>query len=254
MTHRYFVESPITTDRVSLGGSEAHHLLHVMRATAGTEVVLFDGAGTEFRSRVEKVGRSTVQLAILSRAAVSRELPIPVALGVALPTQTRRRWLVEKAVELGVARVVPLVTERAVRPGAQALGRLRRAVVEASKQCGRNRLMEIEPPCPWLDYIRRLPPDSRTPDCHGLVAHPGRTGFRPQPLGSSGPALPPPREVLLAVGPEGGLTSEEVSAAQARGWDLIDLGPRVLRVETAALVLSAMAALWTGSPSEPQNG
>ena len=118
-----------------------------MRATPGTQVTLFDGSGDEFAAAVDRVGRSEVELAILSRESINRELPFALTLGVALPKGDRQKWLVEKAVELGVARIVPLRTQRSVaQPVEQALVRLRRAVIEASKQCGRNRLLQIDPP------------------------------------------------------------------------------------------------------------
>ena len=232
MTDRYFSETPISEDRALLVGPEAHHLTHVMRAKPGTQVVLFDGSGAEFVARVEQVGRSEVRLAVISRREVDRELPLELTLGVALPKGDRQRWLVEKAVELGVGRIVPLLTARSVaQPAPQSLKRLRRTVIEASKQCGRNRLLEIAEPRAWADYIAgagdapcRLlaQPDSHRPET-----------VPPSAADSAGP-------VFLAVGPEGGFTDEEVSLAVAAGWRTIDLGPRILRVETAAILLSAI--------------
>ena len=134
MTQRYFVDNPIAGENVTLTGAEAHHLLHVMRAKPGDEVVLFDGSGDEFPARVEALRRSEADVVILGRHTVNRELPCPVTLGVALPKGDRQRWLVEKAVELGVTRLIPLETARSVaQPNAKAIERLRRAVIEASK-------------------------------------------------------------------------------------------------------------------------
>ena len=125
MSDRYFVETPISADRALLVGAEAHHLIHVMRAEPGSRVVLFDGTGAEFSARVERMARSEVALAVLSRERVDREPPIDVTLGVALPKGERQRWLIEKATELGVRRIVPIRTARSVaQPTAPALGRL----------------------------------------------------------------------------------------------------------------------------------
>ena len=154
MSDRYFIDEPIAAGRVVLAGPEAHHLIHVMRAAPGQRVTLFDGSGDEFPAVVERIGRAEVELAVLSREHADRELPFELTLGVALPKGERQRWLVEKAVELGVTRIVPLRTCRAVaQPGEQALARLRRAVVEASKQCGRNRLLRIDGPQAWPDFV-----------------------------------------------------------------------------------------------------
>ena len=229
MSDRYFVESPVTADRVTLDGTEAHHLIHVMRAKAGQQVVLFDGSGYEFAAEVEKVGRSSLEVKVLSRAEVDRELAFPVTLAVALPKGDRQKWLVEKAVELGVKYLVPLITERSVAaPTEQALQRLRRSVVEAAKQCGRNRLMEIGRPMQWNDFASSAPRALR------LIAHPGggmmhEDGeFR---VGSEG--------AHLAVGPEGGFSDAEVDAATQAGWRHVTLGKSILRIETAALALVA---------------
>jgi 16S rRNA (uracil1498-N3)-methyltransferase len=228
MSERYFVDSPITFDRAVLAGAEAHHLLHVMRATRGTAVTLFDGTGGEFEAVVEATKRSEVELSIVARHEVDREAATILTLGVALPKGDRQKWLVEKATELGVARLVPLETERAVaQPGENALERLRRAVIEASKQCGRNRLMEIAAPQAWDEFL-----SGNNDASVRLIAHPT--------------AAPWPRSetkaqaIVAAVGPEGGFTDHEVASAAAQGWRPVGLGPRILRVETAAVALAAV--------------
>ena len=239
MSQRFFVEPPIVCDRATLRDTEAHHLLHVMRAKRGDEVVLFDGTGCEFRARVESLARATVELAVLERSEVNRELPFALTLGVALPKGDRQKWLVEKMVEVGVNRLVPLHTERGVaQPVEQALERLRKSVIEAAKQCGRNRLMEIAAPQSWIDYLSAAPADSRR-----YVAHPGgEPGIGLLSL-STEQSVMAASDAWLAIGPEGGLTDEEIDLARRAGWQPIDLGPRILRVETAALALAAHIAL-----------
>ena len=240
MSDRYFVESPVASERAVLSGAEAHHLLHVMRAKVGTRVTLFDGSGWQFDAVVQRTGRGEVELAIAGRQEIDREAQIAVTLGVALPKGDRQKWLVEKAVELGVARLVPLETERGVaQPAENALERLRRGVIEASKQCGRNRLMEIAEPKAWPEFLM----EGATAACR-LVAHPtnptkepnGGTR-RPSELGARRPTLL--QDTALAVGPEGGFSDKEIALAIAGGWQPVDLGPRILRVETAALALAA---------------
>jgi 16S rRNA (uracil1498-N3)-methyltransferase len=255
MPDRYFVQTLITGEQVSLTGAEAHHLINVMRARQGAKVILFDGSGSEFLARVEKLGRSDVELTVLGREEVDRELPFMLSLGVALPKGDRQKWLVEKAVELGVGRVIPLKTQRAVaQPVQQALDRLRRSVIEASKQCGRNRLMEIAEPLEFADYVDA----TRDQPCR-LLAHPhalhtkknlqhGEDAGHVQSIDSMVHFMhptddtEPPSEMFLAVGPEGGFTNEEVSLAAKAGWHIVDLGPRILRIETAAVLLVAIVA------------
>jgi 16S rRNA (uracil1498-N3)-methyltransferase len=239
MSDRYFIERPITSDQATLGGAEAHHLIHVMRAKRGSRIVLFDGSGAEFTAAVENVGRSELELSIIAREAIDRELPLEITLGVALPKGDRQKWLVEKAVELGVAKLAPLRTDRAVaQPLEQALGRLHRSVVEASKQCGRNRLMEIQRPQSWTEFVE----NSRSEPCR-LIAHP--QGFHREP--APPPHAEKPKNIRLAIGPEGGFTPDEIALAVTAGWHTIDLGRRILRIETAALLLTATVIQWYAS-------
>lgn len=231
MADRYFVETPIAGSMAVLGGHEAHHLAHVMRAKAGAMVTLFDGTGAEFSARVERVGRSEIELSVLERRELDRESAVQITLGVALPKGDRSRWLVEKATELGVWRLVPLVTERGnQRETPSALDKLRRAAIEASKQCGRNRLMQIDAPLELAEFLAAEPPSNVR-----LFAHPDGEEKAPETLFEKSRQEP----FSLAVGPEGGFTDRELELAARHGWTAIDLGPRILRIETAALALVA---------------
>lgn len=234
MSDRFYTPEPITGDRVTLDGQEAHHLLHVMRAKVGERITLFDGSGVEFAAEITKCGRSDVEARVLKRREVDRELPFTLVVGVSLPKGDRQKWLVEKLTELGVTELVPLTTERGVaQPTDSALERLARSVIEAAKQCGRNRLMQITPPQTLHDWVASA---KSTPDSRPLIAHPD---------GKSLPSLDlaTPLPTLLAIGPEGGFTDGEVAAALAHGWQTVHLGQRILRIETAAAALAAVVAL-----------
>ena len=234
MSERFFSPHPITAGCMMLDGPEAHHLIHVMRASVGDEVTLFDDSGCEFRATVETLRRADAELRIVERREVDRELPFPLTVGVSLPKGDRQKWLVEKLTELGVTTLVPLITDRSVaQPAAGAVDRLRRPVIEAAKQCGRNRLMKIATAQQWSEWISNSKSEIES---HRLIAHP--TGA---PLSEIGPSQKQP--AFLAIGPEGGLTDTEVAAATAAGWQLVALGPRILRVETAAVALAARFAL-----------
>ena len=237
MADRYFVEVPITGEAARLIGHEAHHLAHVMRAKAGQPVTLFDGSGAEFSATITRVGRAEINLHVDARHELDRELRFAITLGVALPKGDRQKWLVEKATELGVARLVPLITERSNdRESPAALDKLRRAVIEASKQCGRNRLMQIATPVPAGEFFGADEFVSTTEAAQlRLIAHPGGGKLE---LPAEGPA-----SVAIAVGPEGGFTDAELDAARESNWQAVDLGTRILRIETAALALIARIAL-----------
>ena len=235
MSHRFYVSRPIVVgEEISIAGAEAHHMSHVMRLTVGDEVTLFDGTGAECVARLTRIEKRGVDVEVSTRNMVDRESALAVELAVALPRGDRQTWLVEKAVELGVRSVVPLVTERGVaRPTDKALGRLRRVVIESSKQCGRNRLLQIEPPAHLSDYLAQVV----DPLVTRWFAHPQES----EPL-----ALPLKRdstEFRIVIGPEGGFTNDETRLAREAGWLLGSCGPRIMRVETAAIAISAKILL-----------
>lgn len=247
MTSRYFVESRIEEPlgSATLTGSEAQHLLRVKRAKVGDRVTLFDGSGDEFSAELVAIDRTTAKLSILQRHTIDRERIDTIVLAVSLPKGDRQRVLIEKAVEIGVSRLVPIRTTRSNDfYSDKSLERWQRYVVEASKQCGRNRLMVIDPPQDFTDeFVRSLQParnaatSIKVAGPYGWIAHPyevkGQDAAAPPPL----PEEPPARtENWIAIGPEGGFTSDEVREAQRQDWYRLDLGPRLLRVETAAIV------------------
>jgi len=237
MSHRFFVGQAIQSDQVELDGPEAHHLLHVLRASIGQQVTLLDGSGFEFLARITAHDRRRAQLEVVERVQADRELAWELVVGVALPKGDRQRWLVEKAVELGTTRMVPLVTERGVnRPSSSALARLRRTVVEASKQCGRNVLMDFDAAQPLQNFLNDAPKSGLR-----IVAHP--SGPAAPSSGLQLPVRPPGEPIFIAIGPEGGFTDTEWQQACESGWQSVDLGPRILRIETAALALVAALTL-----------
>lgn len=235
MSSRYFVDQPLVPGQLRLRGAEAHHLGRVMRVREGDPVLLFDGQGQEAESSVLAVQRSEVVLQVEQVDSVDRELPFSLVLAVALPRGDRQKWLVEKLVELGVAILVPLVTERGVaQPVPKARERLERTVIEASKQSGRTRLMQVAAP---LDVAAWLAQEANS--AIRWIAHPGGDS-EPITL-DDGIELAGTRAAVM-VGPEGGFTEAELAAAAAEGWQRIHLGDRILRIETAAMAVAALLA------------
>lgn len=226
MADRYYSDEPLQGDSVTLRGSEAHHLLHVMRAKIGTEIIVFDGRGGEWWAEVAQLKRAEVELRLRAHRAIERELAAPLTLAIALPKGDRQRWLVEKAVEMGVTQIVPLITSRSTAAASEAPAKLLRYVIEASKQCGRNRLLEIAPPQSWPEVAAGNHTASK------FLAHPGGA-----PVGPTSDAAN--TGVVLAIGPEGGFTDEEVALGREHDWQILGLGERILRIETAALALVA---------------
>jgi 16S rRNA (uracil1498-N3)-methyltransferase len=238
MSQRYYTPSPLALGPFCLEGAEAHHLAGVSRVRPDDLVCLFNGDGQEYQAIVKGASRRQVRLEIMAISSPHRELDFVLEVAAPLPKGDRCHFLVEKLTELGVTRFVPFQSlYRGIRRRRDRPEKLERYVIEASKQCGRNKLMKIEGPTDWQTFCTRaaLP-------WHRFLAHPGRTGSSDGAKRVTG--LPADRSagIALAVGPEGGFTSEEVAAAVESGWRVVDLGPRMLRVETAALVLAAWGA------------
>jgi 16S rRNA (uracil1498-N3)-methyltransferase len=238
MAERFFAPDSLGPGEYHLGGAEAHHLATVRRFVPGDHVTLFNGDGNEYAAEIVSATRKSVALSILSASSVDRELPFPLVVASALPKGDRADYLIEKLTELGVTRFVPLVTARSVViPKESVVEKFRRAVIEASKQCGRNRLMAIDPPVEWSAFLARS-------------EWPGPRFLLHTTTGHSRLASSPEVGAVVAIGPEGGFTVEEVSTAIRTGWTVASLGPCVLRVETAAVAAAALIAL--GSPERPQ--
>lgn len=246
MRDRCYCPDPPRAARLTIQGEEAHHLARVRRVGAGNLVEVFDGQGTSFEARVLAVGRDAIELEIVAGPRDDRRPSLALTLATAIPKGERFDWLVEKTTELGVARLVPLLTARSVvDPRASKLDRLRRSVVEACKQSGRNQLMRIDPPMSWPAFLRD---EGSEPSLPRWVADPTGPGWDPASLNRL------PRAATLAIGPEGGFSPAELAEAQERGWTLVGLGPTILRVETAGvigcgLILIGGSATGTGRES-----
>jgi 16S rRNA (uracil1498-N3)-methyltransferase len=246
MADRFYSPTPLTLGEVVLTGPEAHHLATVRRFAAGERVILFTGDGNDYPAEVLTVGKRQATLNVVAVEPVNRELGFRLEIAAALPKGDRGDFLIEKLTELGVTRFVPLETARVVvRPKESRIDGLRRAVIEASKQCGRNVLMRVEMPIAWEDFLR----ETNLPATR-IVLHPGTDSLRAVRSGAAG--FPSFRgDVIFAIGPEGGFTDGEIAAACVAGWHRSDLGPRTLRVETAAI---AAAVLAVSSPSSSAPG
>ncbi len=245
MAYRYFSAETLPSDEsaypasVLLAGEEAHHLIHVMRVKAGVPLILFDGSGAEFDTIISSVRKKDLTAEIHTRRIENRESSRGTVLAVALPKGERQRWLIEKLVELGAAEFIPLESERSVaKAGDSAAARMNRVVVEASKQCGRNTFMTLrETKTSKEIFSRTFTENSENMETLKIIAHPGG-----RPLAE---LLAAPenrgRKVLAAIGPEGGFSESEVEDALNSGWLPVSLGKRILRTETAAILICAIA-------------
>jgi 16S rRNA (uracil1498-N3)-methyltransferase len=234
--HRFYLPpGDCKTGSFSLTGREAHHASRVLRVRRGDEVVVLDGAGTEFLCYVEEPRRDSVQLVVAKKNLIPR-LPYQITLLQAVPKGKIIESIIQKAVELGVHRVVPLLTERVTtrlegESAAHKAEKLQQVAIEAIKQCGAAWLPKIENPLPPREFLARdekfdLP----------LIAslQPGSRHAREYFQAFQNEQGRKPESVCIWVGPEGDFTADEMRAIQAGGALPITLGKLVLRVETAA--------------------
>lgn len=233
MSERFFLPADLNASELRLMGAEAHHLARVRRLGPGDRVILFDGAGAEVEATIEAVSKREVRL----RPGPVRRPPaptaIPITLAVAPPKGDRFRWLVEKATELGVARLVPILTARTVvEPGAGKLEKLRQTIIAACKQSGRCELMELAAPVSLGEYLEQL---ERTASSRVVLMRPEQPPLSNVLMEASQGSL------LLLVGPEGGFTEGEIALARDAGAKGASLGRTVLRTETAAVSAAAVA-------------
>ncbi len=231
---RVHVPGPLATGRsCTVEGDAAHHIARVLRLAAGDVLTVFDGGGGEYAGRIEAMGKGTVVVQVGERCAVERESPLSLTLAQGVSRGERMDWVVQKAVELGVSRLVPVLTERSVvrLDPRQALSKQRHwqgIAIAACEQCGRDRVPEVAVPVPLAELL------------HGLGAGGSRLLLSPEGTATLEDLGPPQATLTVLIGPEGGLSEGERRAARAQGFQALRLGPRVLRTETAAVVALAV--------------
>jgi len=234
---RVFTEQTLVSGAViELEADAAHHLSKVLRMQAGRELVLFNGKGGEFTGSIHEVTKKNVTVLVAEYRADNRESPLVLELAIGVSRGDRFDYVLQKATELGVTKITPLITERTeVRMGGERQDKLmerwQQIIVSACEQCQRNLLPELTAPVQIIDWLPQANAELR------FVLHHRDS----QKL----PAEQQPQSVVLLVGPEGGLSDDEIAQAQAQNFNALTLGPRVLRTETAPLAaISLVQYLW----------
>ncbi len=240
MTPRIYVDSPLAAaTRLALPADSAHHVGRVLRMRVGEPLILFDGRGGEYTATLTRLGRGTAEVALVAHSPQERESPLRIILAQGISRGERMDYTIQKAVELGVAVIQPVITTRStVRLDAQRARRRhehwRRIIIGACEQCGRNLLPRLQPARDLDAWLA----DSAQPRLR-LLLDGGAEGE------AAGLERPADMALSLLVGPEGGLSPEEIVQAMDAGHRGLRLGPRVLRTETAALAAMALLqGLW----------
>lgn len=236
---RVYVDSPLAPDAdVLLPAAAAYHVARVLRLREGATLIAFDGSGSEYRCEILEVKGDAVRVRAGARTAGIPESPLRITLVQAVSRGERMDWTLQKATELGVRTIVPVLSARSVvrLDDQQAVKKLRHwqaIVAGACEQCGRSVVPEVRPPLELSNYLGSAPREGQR-----FVLSP--TG----PASLAGTTSVGSRVELL-IGPEGGLDDAEIEHARAAGFTPVRLGPRVLRTETAGIVaLTVLQALW----------
>jgi len=243
---RLFTDQPLTPgDQVVLKGNVAQHLGRVLRARAGDHIALFNGDGQEFAATVLAVSKREVTVDIGEAATPQTESPVYTTLGLCLSKGDRFDWAIQKATELGVGAIAPLHSERVDFSIPQHRMNKRtthwqQIAISACEQCGRVKVPSIMPLQSLAVWVENVSAEQK------WVLHCREdTG-----VSASAVTQGAPRDAALLIGPEGGLTDQEFDVASAEGFQLLQLGPRVLRTETApAAALSVLGVFWGEMPS-----
>jgi 16S rRNA (uracil1498-N3)-methyltransferase len=233
---RVYVEASLTPGSVvDLPPDTASHLAKVLRARLGDELILFNGDGREFSGAIDAVRGSRVSASVGESRQVDRESPLAITLVQCVPRGDRMDFIVQKATELGVSRIVPVLSQRSVvrLDAGQAESKAvhwRAVAVSACEQCGRNRLPSLDAAQPLQSYLGNtaptqgprlvFAPESASSPPHGEL----RPGRKPEIAAAE-----------IAIGPEGGFAPDELEAFRLAGFCQVGLGPRILRTETAAI-------------------
>ncbi len=233
---RFFIEKGrVCGKEALLSKREAHHIRNVLRMKKGDDLILFDSEGNEYQGRIDSIGPKEVRVSLMERVRVFRESPCQICLLQSLTKGDLMDLIVQKGCELGISRIVPVISKRTVprydsNKAFHRRERWEKIALEASKQCGRARAPCIDEIAPFQDALMRLPSSLGLRILLWELAE--RVGLKEFLKGSKGERA---GGVALLIGPEGGLTAEEVKMAEDKGFVAVSLGRRVLRAETAAL-------------------
>lgn len=242
MKVRLYCDIPITVGAtVQLPEAAAHHARDVLRLASGNEVTLLNGLGGEYAATLTQVTKKVVEARVQAHSQREAEAPFSITLAQSLATGDKMDWVVEKAVELGAASVVPIAAERSVlrlssERAAKRLAHWQAIARAACEQCGRNRLARIEPVINLDSWLATM---AAAPGLKLMLSPVADVAITSLPVPQPGDAI------VLLVGPEAGLSDAEEASARAAGFRGIVLGPRVMRTETAGLAaLAAIHARW----------
>lgn len=238
----YYSEALTPNSVVELVDATAHYLLQVLRVRVGDTIVLFNGDGADYVADIQTVQKKKITVLIKTKLALSKESPLKIHLGQALTRTEKMDWILQKATELGVTEITPLLTQHISVSWQAKLWEKKQAhwqgvMVSACEQSGRNVIPQLHEPKSLDAWLAQ-----QTSISYGMVLDPN-VNVKMLSLLNEHKKI---SHVHLLIGPEGGLSTEEITLAQNNGMTSISLGPRILRMETAALTTMSLVQSYFG--------
>ena len=233
---RFFISpEQVSGLQIILAGEDVRHIVLVLRMKIGEELLLCDGLGTEYSARITQVGKSEITAEITGQSKREPRYP-SILLGQGLPKSDKMDWIAQKATELGVATIVPIVTERTivkVRDEEKRVSRWQKIAREAAMQSNRPDIPQVHALVPLTEFLRTLHSEPGT-----LLLFPWEEGT--QPLKDVLRERRDIKKIIVLIGPEGGFSAKEAELAKGKGFHLVSLGRNILRTETAAIAALSM--------------
>jgi 16S rRNA (uracil1498-N3)-methyltransferase len=234
--NRFYVPFHTGLKNLWIDSSESHHIIHVKRLKIGDSIIVFNGTGDEFEAEIENIEDNRVNIRINQQKTISKENIVEIDIAFAIPKGKRSHLLIQKCTELGVHKLIPINYARSVvklkDDCSVKIEKWQKIAIEASKQCGRNTITEIGD---VVDFDNIL----NTSDSYDLPLF-ACSQSDSDNLKNTLQEHPKPNNILSFIGPEGGFTSHEIEMAKRAGCKSVSLGSQILRIETAAIAVSAI--------------
>ena len=237
MNRFYVLPEFISQNTVTITGQDVNHIKNVLRLRTDDRIICFDGKGMEYLCSITGIEKDSVRTEIISSKKADTEPAVKITLAQGLPKSSKMDYIIQKSVELGVFKIIPLITERAVAKG-EKIERWRKIAKESSEQCGRAMIPEISPVLNFKEFL-----NISTHFDLKLIPWENEKQIS---LKSVLKEHPNTNSIALLIGPEGGFSAQEVKEAVEKGFKPVSLGKRILRTETASLAALAMISYEMG--------
>ncbi len=233
MIRLFLSHEHLASKEIIITGGHARHLALVLRARPGEPIVVFDGRGYKYDCRIVRIHKREVVAELMKKTPCSLESPVTITLAQGVPKGDKMDFIIQKSTELGIHKVIPVITERSQVRHTDKIRRWRKIALSASEQSGRDKIPEIDEPVDFQEFLSGHSIPLEKEARHGFSGIIFSEGHKENNLRKFLSSLGDTREITLLIGPEGGFSGEETANAVQKGFMEVSLGPRILRTETA---------------------